>query len=89
MKDDTLARCSEIKAELVMIHGTLDNHVPPEGRDLIRKTLRDKGIVFSWYEPAGAQRKSLIFIYLTSWITLQIVFGSSMELKYVRHYVLT
>jgi hypothetical protein len=57
MKDDTLARCSEIKAELVMIHGTLDNHVPPEGRDLIRKTLREKGIVFSWYEPAGAQRK--------------------------------
>jgi carboxymethylenebutenolidase len=42
-----------------MIHGTLDNHVPPEGRDLIRKTLRDKGIVFGWYEPAGAQRKSL------------------------------
>jgi carboxymethylenebutenolidase len=37
----------------------LDNHVPPEGRDLIRKTLRDKGIVFGWYEPAGAQRKSL------------------------------
>ncbi|EPE33068.1 alpha/beta-Hydrolase [Glarea lozoyensis ATCC 20868] len=55
MKDDTLARCSEIKAELVMIHGTLDNHVPPEGRDLIRKTLREKGIIFSWYEPAGAQ----------------------------------
>jgi len=54
-KDDSLARAGEIKAELAMIHGTLDNHVPPEGRDLIRKTLRDKGINFSWYEPAGAQ----------------------------------
>ncbi|CZR58193.1 probable found in Mitochondrial Proteome [Phialocephala subalpina] len=54
-KDDSLARCGEIKAELAMIHGTLDNHVPPEGRDLIRKTLRDKGLVFSWYEPAWAQ----------------------------------
>lgn len=61
-KDDSLARCSEIKAELAMIHGTLDNHVPPEGRDLIRKTLRDTGIIFSWYEPAGAQRKCHIFV---------------------------
>jgi carboxymethylenebutenolidase len=56
-KDDSLARAGEIKAELAMIHGTLDNHVPPEGRDLIRKTLRDKGVIFSWYEVAGAQRK--------------------------------
>ncbi|KAE9366081.1 alpha/beta-hydrolase [Stipitochalara longipes BDJ] len=54
-KDDSLARAGEIKAELAMIHGTLDNHVPPEGRDLIRKTLRDKGVIFSWYEVAGAQ----------------------------------
>lgn len=38
-----------------MIHGTLDNHVPPEGRDVIRKTLRDAGVVFSWYEVAWAQ----------------------------------
>jgi len=54
-KDDSLARAGEIKAELAMIHGTRDNHVPPEGRDLIRKTLRDRGVVFSWYEVAGAQ----------------------------------
>ena len=59
-KDDSLARCSEIKAELALIHGTLDNHVPAEGRDLIRKTLREKGIIFSWYEPAGAQRKPFL-----------------------------
>lgn len=56
-KDDSLARSKEIKAELALIHGTLDNHVPPEGRDLIRKTLRENGLNFSWYEPAGAQRK--------------------------------
>lgn len=60
-KDDSLARAGEIKAELAMIHGTKDNHVPPEGRDLIRKTLRDKGVVFSWYEVAGAQRKCFIY----------------------------
>lgn len=53
--DDSLARCREIKGELAMIHGTLDNHVPPDGRDKIRKTLRDNGVVFSWYEVAGAQ----------------------------------
>jgi carboxymethylenebutenolidase len=61
-KDDSLARAGEIKAELAMIHGTLDNHVPPEGRDLIRKTLRDKGVIFSWYEPAGAQRKLFLLM---------------------------
>jgi len=55
MKDDSLARAGEIKAELAMIHGVKDNHVPPEGRDLIRKTLREKGVVFSWYEVAWAQ----------------------------------
>jgi carboxymethylenebutenolidase len=53
--DNSLARAGEIKGELAMIHGTLDNHVPPEGRDKIRLALREKGITFSWYEPAGAQ----------------------------------
>lgn len=53
--DDSLARAGEIKGELAMIHGTLDNHVPPDGRDKIRKTLRDKGVIFSWYEVAWAQ----------------------------------
>lgn len=57
-KDDSLARAGEIKAELAMIHGVKDNHVPPEGRSLIRQTLMDKGVVFSWYEVAWAQRKS-------------------------------
>lgn len=53
--DDTLARCAEIKGELACIHGTLDNHVPPAGRDKIRLALRDAGVNFSWYEVAGAQ----------------------------------
>lgn len=54
-KDDSLARIPEIKGELVMIFGKRDNHVPPAGRDLIRKTLHDAGTVFSFYEPAWAQ----------------------------------
>lgn len=53
--DDSLARAEDIKGELVMIFGKRDNHVPPEGRDLIRKTLHEKGITFSFYEVAWAQ----------------------------------
>lgn len=53
--DDSLERCAEIKAELVMIFGKKDNHVPPQGRDLIRKSLHDAGVTFSWYEVAWAQ----------------------------------
>lgn len=53
--DDSLLRAKDIKGELAMIHGTLDNHVPADGRDLIRKALRDGGVVFSWYEVAWAQ----------------------------------
>ncbi|RFU34419.1 hypothetical protein B7463_g1907, partial [Scytalidium lignicola] len=54
-KDDSLARSREIKGELAVIFGTADTHVPPEGRDLIRKTLRDNGVRFSFYEFADAQ----------------------------------
>ena len=53
--DDSLERAGEIKAELVMIFGKLDNHIPAEGRDLIRRTLNEKGVVNSFYEPAWAQ----------------------------------
>ena len=38
------------------IFGKNDTHVPPEGRDLIRKTLHEKGVLFSFYEIAWAQR---------------------------------
>ncbi|KAF9698908.1 hypothetical protein EKO04_002740 [Ascochyta lentis] len=53
--DDSLKRAKDIKGELVMIFGKMDNHVPPEGRDLIRKTLHEAGVTFSFYEPAWAQ----------------------------------
>ena len=55
--DDSLKRAGDIKGEIAMIHGVLDTHVPAEGRDLIRKTLRDAGVTFSWYEVAWAQRE--------------------------------
>jgi len=40
---------------LVQIFGKRDNHVPPEGRDVIRKTLHEAGTTFSFYEVAWAQ----------------------------------
>jgi carboxymethylenebutenolidase len=54
-RDDSLKRAGDIKGELVMIFGKMDNHVPPEGRDLIRKTLHEAGVTFSFYEVAWAQ----------------------------------
>jgi carboxymethylenebutenolidase len=53
--DDSIKRAADIKGELVMIFGKMDNHVPAAGRDLIRKTLHEAGVVFSFYEPAWAQ----------------------------------
>jgi hypothetical protein len=43
------------------IFGKNDNHVPPEGRDLIRKTLHEKGVLFGFYEAAWAQRELILF----------------------------
>lgn len=54
-KDDSLDRVKEIKGELVMIFGRSDTHVPAEGRDLIRKTLHESGVEFSFYEINAAQ----------------------------------
>ncbi|KNG87720.1 dienelactone hydrolase family protein [Aspergillus nomiae NRRL 13137] len=48
-------RCALDSRVRAAIFGKNDNHVPPEGRDLIRKTLHDKGVLFSFYEVAWAQ----------------------------------
>ncbi|EFE39288.1 hypothetical protein TRV_06013 [Trichophyton verrucosum HKI 0517] len=61
--DDSLQRAGDIKGELVMIFGKNDNHVPAPGRDLIRSTLHEKGVCFSFYEAAWAQRMSQLTIY--------------------------
>jgi len=53
--DDSLKRVKDIKGEVAMIFGKRDNHVPPEGRNLIRKTLHETGTTFSFYELAWAQ----------------------------------
>ncbi|KAI4103215.1 MAG: hypothetical protein LQ339_004318 [Xanthoria mediterranea] len=53
--DDSLQRAGEIRGEIIMIHGKSDPHVPAPGRDLIRTTLHEKNVTFSFYEIAGAQ----------------------------------
>ncbi|KAI9684628.1 MAG: hypothetical protein M1829_000001 [Trizodia sp. TS-e1964] len=53
--DDSLARAADIRGELIMIFGKNDSHVPPTGRDVIRQTLHEKGVLFSLYEVAWAQ----------------------------------
>jgi carboxymethylenebutenolidase len=42
------------------IFGKKDNHVPPAGRDLIRKGLHEAGVCFSFYEVSHAQREWLL-----------------------------
>lgn len=48
--DDTLARSGEIKAELLLIWGRQDPHVPAEGRRRIYDTLTEKERNFTWHE---------------------------------------
>ncbi|QDS91862.1 Carboxymethylenebutenolidase [Roseimaritima multifibrata] len=53
MADNTLARISEIKAEMMMIWGRQDPHIPMEGRRLIYDTMTAAETSFSWHEVNG------------------------------------
>lgn len=48
--DDSLRRIGDIGAELLMIWGRQDPHIPPEGRALIHHALTNAGTKFSWLE---------------------------------------
>lgn len=52
--DDTLARMGEIEAEMLMIWGRQDPHVPAEGRAMIQKAMTDALVHFTWHEFNGA-----------------------------------
>ena len=49
-KADTLARAGEIGAELAMIWGRQDPHIPAAGRAKIYQALADAGRHFTWHE---------------------------------------
>jgi carboxymethylenebutenolidase len=51
--DNTLARMHEIKAEMMMVWGRQDPHIPREGRRLIYDAMTDANIRFSWHEFNG------------------------------------
>ena len=53
-KDDSLARASEIKGELLHIWGRQDPHVPLEGRRRILARLDEVGTNYQWIEVNGA-----------------------------------
>lgn len=53
-KDNSLARASEIKGELLHIWGRQDPHVPLEGRDRIKARLEEARVNFQWIELNGA-----------------------------------
>lgn len=50
MCDDSLSRIPEITAELLMVWGRQDPHVPREGRALVYGALTDAGVHFTWHE---------------------------------------
>jgi carboxymethylenebutenolidase len=52
--DDSLARASEIKGELLHIWGRQDPHVPLEGRIKIKARLDEVGANYQWIEVNGA-----------------------------------
>jgi carboxymethylenebutenolidase len=53
-KDDSLARASEIKGELLHIWGRQDPHVPLEGRMKVKARLDEVGANYQWIEVNGA-----------------------------------
>lgn len=52
--DNSLARASEIKGELLHIWGRQDPHVPLEGRLKIKARLDEVGANYQWFEVNGA-----------------------------------
>jgi carboxymethylenebutenolidase len=53
-QDDSLARATEIKGELLHIWGRQDPHVPLEGRNRIKARLEEANVNFQWLEVNGA-----------------------------------
>ncbi|AEF54604.1 dienelactone hydrolase family protein [Marinomonas posidonica] len=51
--NDSFTRTKEIQAELVMVWGKQDPHVPTEGRQKIYQQLVETDRLFSWYEVNG------------------------------------
>lgn len=51
--DNTLDRMPELTAEMLMIWGRQDPHVPREGRALLHNAMADANLNFTWHEFNG------------------------------------
>jgi carboxymethylenebutenolidase len=51
--DDSLARASDIRGELMLVWGRQDPHVPAEGRAKIYARLQEAEVRFTWHEYNG------------------------------------
>jgi carboxymethylenebutenolidase len=51
--DDTLARSAEIQAEMLMVWGRQDPHIPSAGRRLIYDQMENAALTFTWHEFNG------------------------------------
>ena len=51
--DDTLDRMQEIQAELMMVWGRQDPHIPLEGRRIIYDAMSSANLKFTWHEFNG------------------------------------
>jgi carboxymethylenebutenolidase len=49
----TLARLSEIKAELLLVFGDVDPHVPAPARHIVRSALETSGVQHTYLELPG------------------------------------
>lgn len=52
--DDSLARATDIRGELLMIWGRQDPHIPTEGRMTVLNHLNEAGTRLTWLEVNGA-----------------------------------
>src|SRR5205814_1256367 len=48
--DDSMARATDIKSELLMIWGRQDPHVPTDGRRAIQRRLDEANVNYTWHE---------------------------------------
>ncbi len=51
--DDSLDRMNQIKAEMLMIWGKQDPHIPAAGRQIVYNALTDANVNFTWHEFNG------------------------------------
>jgi carboxymethylenebutenolidase len=49
-RDDTLARCGELRGEMLLVWGRQDPHTPFDGRLKVMQALHAAGVRFTWHE---------------------------------------